>query len=331
MDSFPLVSILMPAKNAAEFLPACLDSILAQSYTSWELLVVDDNSIDQTLNILHDYSKKDSRVKFFNNEGQGIIPALRLAFSFSRGKYITRMDADDLMPTEKLLLLVDACHHENHLATGMVSYFNDRGLGDGYRKYATWLNENIQSPDPFAAIFKECVIPSPCWMLYRTTLQRIGAFDSDTYPEDYDLCFRMRSHDLQIKAVGEVMHYWRDHPNRSSRTDEHYSDNRFLELKLHYFLEEDYNNEIPLALWGAGKKGKKIAQILGNAKVRFHWLTGNANKIGHEIYGVKVEGESMLQSADRMQVIIAIASVEAQSYVREVVARNSGVKGVWFC
>jgi len=321
----------MPAKNAAKFVADCLDSVLSQTYNSWELRVVNDHSTDHTLQILKQYSDRDSRIQVLENDGHGIIPALRLAFKNSHGKYVTRMDADDLMPLHKIESLIAACRGENEIATGLVSYFSEAGIGDGYKRYAQWLNQNMQSPDPFKAIYKECVIPSPCWMLHRTTLQKLGAFDPDTYPEDYDLCFRMRSYGLKVRAVGEVLHLWRDHPERSSRTDEHYTDNRFLNLKLHYFLEEDAASDIPLVLWGAGKKGKKIAAFLSQAGKSFHWITGNASKVGHDIYGTTLEDESLLERASNLQVIVAIASVDAQEHIAEVLDGSSGVEGFYFC
>jgi len=270
------VSIIMPAKNAAKYVEACLDSILDQSYTHWELLVTNDHSIDDTLSILNTFSKRDSRIQVFQNKGQGIIPALQMAYSFANGTLVTRMDADDLMSNEKLELLVKACENEITLGTGSVRYFSDNELGDGYQKYAVWLNSNLQSENPFLDIYKECVIPSPCWMLHKTTFDKLGAFNNNRYPEDYDLCFRMRQSNLKVNNVDQVLHHWRDYPDRSSRTDENYSDNRFLNIKAHYFLQDDLDKEKSLVLWGAGKKGKTIAKLLNEQGIGFHWVSNNS-------------------------------------------------------
>ena len=59
----PLISILIPFKNTAEFLPECLQSIIKQTYTNWELLIVDDNSTDDSYRVVEEYSNKDSRIK----------------------------------------------------------------------------------------------------------------------------------------------------------------------------------------------------------------------------------------------------------------------------
>ena len=96
------ISILIPAKNEADFIEECLESILKQSIGNWEAIIVDDHSIDQTGKIVRDFTKKDNRFHLFANEGIGIINALRTAFNHSQGEFITRMDADDVMYPKKL-------------------------------------------------------------------------------------------------------------------------------------------------------------------------------------------------------------------------------------
>ena len=97
-----LVSILIPFKNTGVYLTDCLQSILKQNYTNWELLIVDDGSTDESYNIVKNYTEQDNRIKLFKNSGSGIIDALKLAFSKSSGEFITRMDSDDIMLPNKL-------------------------------------------------------------------------------------------------------------------------------------------------------------------------------------------------------------------------------------
>ena len=138
-------------------------------------------------------------------------------------EYISRMDADDIMSPIKIASLLSACDNKNSISTGLVTYFSDAVLGQGYKKYADWLNTNLQTENPFLEIYKECVVPSPCWMMHREALDSIGAFDENRYPEDYDLTFRMRNGGLELKLVDKILHHWRDYPERSSRTDENYA------------------------------------------------------------------------------------------------------------
>jgi len=331
MDTDALVSIIMPAKNAAPYIKECLESILAQDYAHWELLVTDDHSTDQTTDILDHFSKQDTRIRIFKNLGHGITPALQTAYAYALGAYITRMDADDIMPQNKLTLLVDTCQSETVLATGLVKYFSFGTLGEGYIKYADWLNQNLKSQDPFKEIYKECVIPSPCWMLRKPTFDKLGAFDSALYPEDYDLCFRMRRAGLQVQTGDQVLHHWRDYPERSSRTDDNYADNRFLEIKLSYFLADDYDKARPLVIWGAGKKGKSVAQLLIDQKIPFHWISNNPKKIGHDIYGQVIQGEELIDDKSNTQCLICIAGPDDQNHIKKVLKVSNQITPYWFC
>ena len=135
----------MPVKNTAQFLEQCLDSILDQAYQKWELLAVDDGSTDESLNILKSYTEKDHRVQVFSNNGKGIIDALRLAYSKSSGEFITRMDSDDIMTTDKLAVLSSnlSSNGKGHIALGLVEYFSENDLGEGFKNYQNWLNSLI--------------------------------------------------------------------------------------------------------------------------------------------------------------------------------------------
>ena len=236
------ISILLPVYNAAPWLEACLSSIVQQTEQDWELLAVNDFSTDNSPTILRAFAQKDARIQVLQNTQKGIIHALRLAFAHSTGDLITRMDADDLMVENKLEVLKKNLLDVGigHVSTGLVKYFSDEQLGEGYQKYANWLNELALGMTPYDEIYKECVIPSPCWMIYKTDLIRCGAFAPDTYPEDYDLCFRFYKHRIKPVSTRQRIHLWRDHGARSSRTMEVYADNRFFDLKLDYFLELDY-------------------------------------------------------------------------------------------
>ena len=101
-----LVSIIMPVKNTAQYLGDCLESILKQSYQDWELIAVDDHSSDTSKNILIEYARKDQRINVLDNAGNGIIDALKTAFKYAKGIYLTRMDADDIIPDDRLEKMV---------------------------------------------------------------------------------------------------------------------------------------------------------------------------------------------------------------------------------
>ena len=329
----PLISILMPAKNAELYISECIVSISNQTYTNWELIVVNDHSTDQTKQILQELISTDNRIKAIDNEGHGIIKALQLAYQHSNGSLITRMDADDLMSNDKLSLMAKliTAKGPGNLIVGLVEYFKDGGIGAGYFKYAEWLNTLTLKGDNYNQIYKECIIPSPCWMVFRTDLDQCDAFNSELYPEDYDLAFRFRKRGLNILPVNKVIHYWRDHDSRASRNDSNYADNRFIELKIHHFLYQDYNQEQQLILWGAGSKGKEIAKKLLSRNIRFEWITNNTKKIGKDIYGVKIQSETLIKNNFKKQIIVSLSSPTDKKYAIDKLNKiNLDYTAFWF-
>jgi len=317
-----LISILVPFKNTEKFLIECLGSIIDQTYTNWELLIVDDHSSDEGPSLVENYAKKDRRITLLKNSGNGIIEALRLAYKHSNGTLITRMDSDDIMVENKLKVLSGKLleNGQGHIAIGQVRYFSDSGLGQGYKSYEEWLNRLIGSGSNYTEIYKECVIPSPCWMLFRDDLDKIGAFSYNDYPEDYDLTFRCYEQDLKCIPCDSILHHWRDYANRTSRTHEHYAQNYFLDIKLRYFLKLDHDKNRPLAVWGAGSKGKQIARILQDLKVPFHWICDNPKKIGKDIYGQSLLEFGYLKELTNPQSIITVANSEAQVEIMQYMA-----------
>ena len=102
----PNISVVLPAYNCAAFLPQAIDSILAQTQTDFELLVVYDHSTDNTLEVIEQYVAKDSRVHLVYGEQKRLVGALNLGIAKARGQFIARMDADDIsLPTRFALQL----------------------------------------------------------------------------------------------------------------------------------------------------------------------------------------------------------------------------------
>lgn len=332
----PEISILMPARNGSKHIRECLDSIINQTEKNWELIIVDDHSTDNTAEILKYYADKDGRIYVFSNTGKGIINALRLAFNNSKGKYISRMDADDIMPSNKLEILKSELikNKRGTVVTGLVKYFSDGELMNGFKRYEEWLNGLCRDSSHYSDIYKECIVASPAWLMHRDDLTGAGGFDSDIYPEDYDLCFRWQHAGYTIKAANKIVHYWRDHPERASRNDDNYSSQLYLDIKIHYFLKNSLDKSKTLVLCGAGKKGKKTAKLLIDNKIDFKWVCNNPRKIESGIYGKKIYNEDEIIEAKNIQVIILISNQLEQDEVEMKLNKNGYKRGLdyfFFC
>lgn len=266
------LSLIMPFFNAGRFIAEALESLQAQAFKNWELIAIDDYSEDDSLEILQKFATKDVRIKIFPNPEKGILSALNFGFSQCQGKYLSRCDADDIYPPErfgKMLNLIKSCGPKT-VVTGMVSYFSEKNVSRGYRKYEAWLNEINISGIAWSQVYRECVIASPNWLCSRADLQEIGAFENLGYPEDYDLVFRWYQNGFQIECLAEVSLYWREHPLRTSRLSENYQQKAFFSLKLKRFLEIEKFSK--LYLWGNGKKAKLCASLLIESGINFSWM-----------------------------------------------------------
>lgn len=312
-----LVSIIIPFKNTEDYLVACLQSIIEQDFSNWEALCINDHSDDDSFQIVSKFSEQDKRIRVLQNTGKGIIPALQTAYTDSFGEFITRMDSDDIMTPNRLKLMVESLTEkgQGYLAVGQVNYFSERGISDGYDRYEKWLNGLTEKGTNFSEIYKECVIPSPCWMAHRSDFEACGGFSPNRYPEDYDLTFRFYEHGLRVIPCKEVLLLWRDYDTRTSRTHEHYAQNYFLDIKTAYFLKLDFDQKRPLVVWGAGFKGKSIAKKLLAQEIEFTWLCDNPNKINKKIYGKEMKHFTFLESLKNPQSIITVANEDAQKEI----------------
>lgn len=331
----PLVTIIMAVKDTAPYLRDCLDSILAQTYQNWELIAVNDHSSDASPEILQEYADKDPRVRFFNSDRPKLIPTLQVGYAETKGVLINRMDSDDKMPDYKLQVLVEEWqkYGKGTVIAGGTEHFVDEGeVGDGFLKYERWLNQVAKTSTHYQEIYRECVIPSHCWLIHKDDFDAIGAFYPIIYPEDYDLCFRMYKAELNVVGIDKILHHWRDRSNRISRTWDEYKDNRYFELKLRFFYEIDRDHTRPLILWGAGRNGKDMAKLLQSYDDTFHWMCDNERKIGKDIYGVRLKHYKDVAFLEKPQIIIVVASPDGKKEIESQLKtwNKKPVDDYWF-
>ena len=103
----PAVTVILPAKNSAAFIGRCIDSVLSQTFTDWELLVVNDGSEDDTCKIAESFSAKDPRIRLFDSKGKGLSAARNLGIDMASGDHIAFIDADDSIDPQYLAVLED--------------------------------------------------------------------------------------------------------------------------------------------------------------------------------------------------------------------------------
>ena len=313
INSNPLVSIIMAAKDTAPYLRECLDSVLAQTYSNWELIAVNDHSSDETPVILAEYAAKDDRIIYADGEGFKLIPTLQTAYALSSGALINRMDSDDKMPNYKIEVLVTEWlkYGKGNVIAGGTEHFVDSGageVGNGFLRYEKWLNNVAKHNLHYEEIYRECVIPSHCWIIHRDDFDAIDGFNPMIYPEDYDLCFRMYGQKLNIVGIDVILHHWRDRSNRISRTWDEYKDNRYYNLKVKNFNTIDNDTSRELVIWGAGKNGKDLVKLFQESQTKLNWVCDNDRKLGKDIYGIIMQSSGHILELHNPQIIIAVSS-----------------------
>jgi glycosyltransferase involved in cell wall biosynthesis len=123
----PLVSVIVPCYNYAQYLPEALDSVLAQTFRNWECIIINDGSLDNTQEVAMSYCRKDNRFKYYWKENGGHSSARNYGISNSSGKYILPLDADDKVDNNYLKEAIEVLENREDvkLVTGRVQYFGD--------------------------------------------------------------------------------------------------------------------------------------------------------------------------------------------------------------
>lgn len=313
----PLVSILIPAFDAAATLPTCLASLTRQGHEGWECVIIDDGSHDQTLAVAEAFAHRDPRFRVLACAHRGIVSALNEGLSACRAPWIARMDADDWMHRDRLSCQLRAVSDQPALAAVgcHVRMFPRAGLSDGRRAYENWLN-SIRTPAQVRVErFVECPIAHPSLFARRETLATLGWRDAG-WPEDYDLVLRILERD-EVGIVARRLLAWRDTPTRLSRTSPAYAQERFTACKAAFLAQGFLRDDDEYVLWGFGSTGKALRRALGiHAKQPSHIVELHPRRLGQRIHGAPVVPPEALASLPRRPVVASVAGAEARHRIR---------------
>ena len=220
----PKVSVIVPTYNYAHFLPECLDSILGQDYSDFEVIVVDDGSTDNTPGVLAHYKDKDRRVHIIRQENRGLPAALNTGYLEARGEYCLNLDADNALLPGTLRTLAGALDADksNDIVYG---HFNIRRDDGNYYYNAEWPWENFSWEHQISHYNQ---IPSTC-MMRRRVWERIGGYrERMDRNEDAEFWCRATSAGFRPqKVTKEATFIYRWHSgNKSNGEGGEYRDSR---------------------------------------------------------------------------------------------------------
>ncbi len=211
--SNPFVSIVLATRDYGRFLPQAIDSVLSQTFTNWELIIIDDGSKDHTLSIVQNYLNRDSRIRYFRTEGLGQPRAKNLGIGYCRGEYIAFIDGDDCWKPTKL--------------EKQIPLFNTPSIGVVYCQRELMNEDGSPRTTPNYPCYRGNVLPQmvvqnfvpfSSVVVRKSIFDHIGKFDlSIGVAIDYDLWLRVAPH-YQFEYVPEPLILYRTgHANLSSK------------------------------------------------------------------------------------------------------------------
>lgn len=186
MSKTPKVSVIVPIYNVEKYLAKCIDSVLAQDYYDWELLLINDGSTDSSGEICDEYTLKDSRIKVFHQLNKGVSAARNLGIENAQGKYIIFIDSDDYVTPQYLSDLVK--YDSDIIASGFDLWYangrqTERKTFDNLKFYN--IEDNTLNDAIIIGDYKH-LWHGPCCKLYKkATINNIRFDESLDYGEDY--------------------------------------------------------------------------------------------------------------------------------------------------
>ena len=206
-----LISVIIPCYNQAIYLPEALQSILNQTYTNWECIIINDGSPDQTEHVAKEWVLKNSRFKYFFKTNGGLSSARNCGISKAKGKYILTLDADDKFENsflEKAMNIMD-----NEFSIGLVTCWlykftgNTQGeltrtYGNSIEDFLFWNAANVGS------IF-----------FRKESWEQVGGYDENMKKgyEDWEFYIRVCQAGWKLKVIEEPLFWYRQHTNSMRR------------------------------------------------------------------------------------------------------------------
>jgi teichuronic acid biosynthesis glycosyltransferase TuaG len=215
----PLVSVIMPAFNAESYLAESVCSVLNQSYTKWELVIIDDGSTDRTADVAQALSSADSRIKCFSQPNGGQGRARNAGLSRATGEAVAFLDSDDLWLSDKLRLQVAALLENNAdvvFSDGFIFQGDDAAdetvtFGEANR---LMLFGRLSGAEMFERLCVVNVIPVLSVLVRHAALKAVGNFNADRRfqnCEDYDLWLRLARDGASFYGMRERLVRYRRH------------------------------------------------------------------------------------------------------------------------
>ncbi len=208
----PFVSILIPVFNSLPYIREAMDSIFNQTYINFEVVIINDGSNDGTEQILRNYASKHQSIKLIEQENHGYCAALNCGIEYCSGKYVARMDSDDIMHPQRIELQVKFMEENPDVSIlgSAIQYIDENGNLGRCHYYP-------KSTSISSMIFDESPVAHPSSFMRKDLFLQIGKYRANLYPaEDYDLWLRAFSANIKIENLQKILLFYRVHNKNTS-------------------------------------------------------------------------------------------------------------------
>ncbi|CCO23970.1 glycosyltransferase family 2 protein [Maridesulfovibrio hydrothermalis] len=329
----PKVSVTMPCYNCEDTVGLAVESILSQSYSNLELVAADDGSSDSTAAILREYAAEDSRLKLLFLDHQGVVGAANAAINASSGKYIARMDADDIALPERIArqsALLDQ-NSEVGLTACRVRFGGDSDKCAGYAHYVDWINTLVGADEISLNRFVEFPFANPSIMMRSDLIKQHGPFRDGDFPEDYELVLRWLEAGVEMRKVDEELLIWNDPPDRLSRNHPKYTVEAFYRIKSEYlyrWLKINCSTFPRVGVIGSGRTSRKRYRMLEQSGTQTAFYVDiDPRKVGKVIHGSMVIHRNEVPPPGDTFLLSYVASRGAREEVSEFLESRGYILG----
>lgn len=216
----PKISVIVPVYKAESYLPGCIDSILSQTYSDFEVILVDDGSPDNCLSICRDYAKKDSRVTVLHQENRGQAAARNHALTIAKGEWLCFVDSDDAVHPQMLALLYSAAE-ESGAAISMCRMLEAPELpGDFTRSYEAEFELLTMDEETLVRLHDNEEYPAwvACAKLVRRELVESYPFREGRVFEDNEAVCRWVCQGKTLARMMHPLYYYRTNPGSTTKS-----------------------------------------------------------------------------------------------------------------
>lgn len=265
------VSIVLPSYNGEKFIRQSISSIMNQTYSDWELILIDDGSEDSTAQIMEEYCSRDVRITCVHNGSNQKLPnSLNIGFSLACGEYLTWTSDDNVYRSDAIETMVRCL--EKHPQYGMV--YSDMGYMDADGRHIGCMHSRMQD-----LYLYNCI--GACFLYKRECMEAVGGYSASRFlVEDYEYWIRI-SQKYQIYHIEDELYQYRFHDNSLSAIKMKEVGRQVLKMKVDYmdYIVEKLNDRDRLGLLfelsiydhdTAERLQSRLAS--GTEKERYRWI-----------------------------------------------------------